>query len=119
MIEPPAWVKNKDSWRKQCRRLVARAKELIEGRIGLIESAREINKYGFWFQATEDPDFMVFHALHRETGQIPLGEVRKLWAPEGLLIEELKIQSAEMKFREKAQKAARNLVKKYGANETK
>jgi hypothetical protein len=117
-MKPPAWVKNKDSWRKQCRRLVARAKELIAGKIELPEAAHQIAKYQSWLRASQDPDFMVFEALYSEICRFPTGAVRQHWAPEALEKEDVKIRAVEAKFRASALEAAHNLIEKYGATPT-
>jgi len=118
MMEPPTWVKNKDSWRKQCRRL-ARAKELIAGKIGLTEAAHKIHVYQTWLRAEGDPDFMIFGALFNEVSRHPTGAVREHWVLDALEKEDIEIRAIEAKFQIKAIEAAHNLVKKYGVNEPK
>jgi hypothetical protein len=115
-MEPPAEVKNKDSWRKNCRRLVARAKEFIRGEIGVAEASHQIGKYQTPLRAQIDADFMVFKALFAEISRLPTEEaVRQHWAPEALEKQDVKIRAIEAKFRDSALAAAHNLIKKYGA----
>ncbi len=105
-MEPPDWARNEDSWRKQCRRLVARAEALITGKIELAEAARQIDKYRIWLRAEEDPDFTVFKSLLVETSRPPTDAV-----------EDVKLRAIEAKFRDRALEAAHNLIKTYGIND--
>ncbi|MCE0499538.1 MAG: DUF2489 domain-containing protein [Methylacidiphilales bacterium] len=115
-MKPPSWVKNEAQWYKQCRRLIARANELIEGRATVLETARKLIKYRFWFRAENDPDFQTFAAIDSETDHLPLGNVRQHWASEALKKKDIEIQQAETQFRPQAIEAAHNLIKKYGAS---
>jgi len=115
-MNPPSWVRNEAQWHKQCRRLIARANELIEGRVAVVESAREIRKYGFWFRASDDPDFLTFIAIDSETDHLPVGDVRQHWSKDALEKKDVEIQKAEATYRPRALDAARNLIRKYGPN---
>ena len=115
-MKPPSWVRNEASWNKRSRRLVARAKELIEERITVLETARWITKHRHWFRPENDPDFLTFTAIDSETDHLPLGTVRQHWASDALKTKDIEIQRAETQFRPQAIEAARNLIKKYGAS---
>jgi hypothetical protein len=115
-MNPPSWVKNEASWNKQCRRLIARANELIEGRIGVLEAARKITLYRFRLRAEKDTDFITFVAIDSETDHLPIGIVRQHWVGEALEKKDLEIEKTETHFRDRALKAARNLIEKYKIN---
>jgi len=109
----PSWAMSETYWYKRCARLVDRANELIEGRLGVIESAGEFNKDRFWFRAEKDPDFLIFTLIDSDTDHLPVDSVRQHWGKDTLKQKDIEIQSAETFYRAQAIEAARNLIKKY------
>jgi hypothetical protein len=114
-MNPPSWVTNEDYWRKQCQRLVAHAQELIEGRVGVIETARAMIQYRSWFRVGNDPDFMTFVGIDSETDHLPIGSVRQHWDNAALEKKDVEIKRAETFYRDQAMQAAQNLIQKYKA----
>ncbi|WP_454733619.1 MULTISPECIES: hypothetical protein [Cupriavidus] len=112
-IEIPLGITNEDLWRKHCRKIRARALDLLEGRLGVIETARAILPLAHWTRVKNDPDFLLFRAIASETDDLPVGEVRAYWAPDALEREDVRIQVAEKVWNERALAAAAKLVERY------
>lgn len=99
---------------KHHERVLATCRGLLEGRIGVIEAARELSRLRFDLDAEDDPDFRVFVAIDSETDHLPVGTVRRDWGPDALEAKDREIREYEEASREDAYRAARNLLKKYG-----
>lgn len=112
-IPIPEGIKNKPQWRKHCRKIHARAKDLLNGRLGVIETARALCPLAFWTQVENKPDFRLFRAIASETDDLPVGTVRENWAPHALAREDARIQAAEAAWRDQALEAAARLVDRY------
>lgn len=91
--------------------MLALAKGLIAGDLGLIAVARELNG----FQDGVEPEisvlFRVFVGIASETDAPPIGKERSLWNAEALLRENRKIAAAEQRWRAEAIAAATQLVR--------
>jgi hypothetical protein len=116
-MKRPDWVTNEASWKKTCRKVVARARDLSEGRIGVIVCAREMSKLAFWLRAEEDPDFKVFRAIESESIDLPAGTERQRWSVSALEREDKKISEFKSVWRGDALAAAAALMKKYESNQ--
>lgn len=112
-MEIPDWVTNEASWRKTCKKVVARARDLEERRIGVIVCAREMCKLAFWLRAEDDPDFLVFRGIASESDELPAGQERLHWSESALQKEDIKIAEAEKIWRGAALEAAESLRRKY------
>ena len=112
-MERPAWVTNEQKWTTHCRKIRARSRDLLDGRLGVIEAARELSKLGFWLRAQNDPDFTTFVAIDSESDHLPVGGVRREWAPDALQRKDAEIRIVEERWRDEALNAARNLLEKY------
>ncbi|CAG4887532.1 hypothetical protein [Paraburkholderia saeva] len=112
-IAVPEGIKNKALWRKHCRKIHARAKDLVEGRLGIIEAARVICLLAIWTRVENEPVFQVFGAIDRETCYLPVGAVRAHWTPEALTREDVVIHASEIRWRNQAIAAAATLVEQY------
>jgi hypothetical protein len=112
-VIPPAWVTNEASWRKKRKTVVARARDLIEGRIGVIVCAREMSKLAFWLREQDDPNFVTFRAIDSESDTLPAGPEREFWSASALREEDEKIHAAESLWRASAMEAAQALLEKY------
>lgn len=91
----------------------ARALDLIEGRLSVIESARVISKLAYWSGLKNDPDLTTFVAMDSETDTLPVGEVRKYWASHALEREDVEIAKAEEMYRSTALESAQRLVERF------
>ncbi len=116
-MKRPDWVTNEASWKKTCRKVVARARDLSEGRIGVIVCACEMSKLAFWLRAEEDPDFKVFRAIESDSIDLPAGAERQHWSASALKRENQKIGEFESVWRRDALTAAAALERKYESNQ--
>jgi hypothetical protein len=91
----------------------ARALDLIEGRLSIIESARALSKLTHWSGPNDDPDLTTFVAIDSETDILPVREVRKYWATHALEREDVEIAKAEDLYRSTAIESARRLVERF------
>ena len=113
-MSPPSWVTNNHSWRKNCRRIVARAGDLLDGRLGVIAAAQELIKLRFLTRTQDDPDFNIFVLIDSEADHLPTGSERQHWAADALATKDIEIRQIEEFYRKDALDAARNLQRKYG-----
>jgi len=110
---PPAKVTNIPRWEEHCRKIHARASELIAGKLGIINAAIAIETLANWTHATKDADFAVFESISRESVGLPVGQERQYWAQDALKREDVKIQALEDRWRSAAEESARKLVERY------
>lgn len=116
LMDRPAWVTNEASWIKTCKKVLARARDLEEKRIGVIVCAREMCKLAFWLRAENDQDFIVFRAIASESDELPAGPERQHWLESALQKEDVKISKFENIWHSAALKAAQSLKKKYASS---
>lgn len=112
-MDKPDWVTNEASWKKHCRRVVARTTELIEGKVGMIDCSREIGRLAFWLRAEKDPDFVKFQTINKESEEIPSIDKRQKWPGEARDIETKKIEDIEARWKSEALAAAISLREKF------
>jgi hypothetical protein len=115
-MDRPSWVRNEADWLVDCAAIVQCALDLIQGRAGVIESARAMQRLSYKVRDERDPAFTVFCAIYSESDALPVGEERKNWAPSALQQEEAKIASFEEHWRDRSFQAAQLLVEKYGTS---
>ena len=78
------------------RRVVATARAMLDGKLSFIEGARELSRLRHHVGELErDPDILVFTGIDSQTDALPLGETRKLWAPDALAKLQPEIDRAE------------------------
>jgi hypothetical protein len=109
----PPGIRNEELWRKHCRKIRARALDLLEGRLGVIETARVMLPLAYWTKVQNEPEFLLFRAIASETDDLPVGNVRAYWATDALQREDVRIAAAEKLWREQALSAAEKLVDRY------
>ena len=112
-MKPPKGITDEPKWIRHCCQIHARAKELREGKISLIEASVALGPLASWTRLESERDFDVFRRLRDELIGLPIGRERKWWAAHALAREDIKIQTIEDKWRSKAMKAAGNLEAKY------
>jgi hypothetical protein len=110
----PAWVVNKEEWEADCAAIVQCTLDLLEGRRGIIESARVLQRLAFRVRGEHDADFVVFRGIDSESDALPVGPEREHWAAAVLAREDEKIRSYENQCRPAAVQSARRLMWKYG-----
>jgi hypothetical protein len=91
------------------------ARAILAGRIGVIEGAREIRRFcgGHLGFDDRDPDLNTFVAIDSETDDLPIGDVRRYWAPDALAQKDAEIARCEAVYREAALKAASHLITRF------
>ncbi|HTY61768.1 MAG TPA: hypothetical protein VMG30_05875 [Acidobacteriota bacterium] len=112
-MKPPSDILNIDFWENNCRKIHARAMDLIDGRSGVIETARALDLLASWTRLQSDEDLKIFISIARETDFLPVGEVRKYWAPDSLEREDAKINKAEEQNRDILISAAMRLAIRF------
>jgi hypothetical protein len=112
-MKPPKDITDEPKWIRHCCQIYARAKELREGKINLIEASVALGPLASWTRTESERDFEVFRRLRDDLIGLPIGRERKWWAARALAREDKKIRTIEDKWRGKAMKAAGNLEAKY------
>jgi hypothetical protein len=86
------------------------AKELVEGRIGVIAAARELRQFHDK-EAQLAEILLTFVGIDSETDALPVGGVRKEWSRDALERKDREIAKAEQFYRDSAMNAAAELVR--------
>lgn len=95
------------------RKIVAIAKSIISGDLGIVAGARQLAGWRFDVDAENDSDFLFFLAVDSETDDLPVGEVRSRWNPEALKAKDAELQKFETSVRNRAIEACHSLIRKY------
>jgi len=95
------------------RKIVAIARSILSGELGIIAGARQLCGLGHQVGADRDPDFAFFIALDSESDHLPIGEARKRWNPEALREKDAEVITFEASYRERAFEICRKLIQKY------
>jgi hypothetical protein len=112
-MERPAPITNEGEWQRDCKEVVDVSRSILDGKLALTEGARLLAELRSRVRAEEDKDFLVFMGIDSQTDHFPLGEVRARWDPAALARYDAERHSAESDFRQSAEEACRNLVRKY------
>jgi hypothetical protein len=112
-MDRPIWVTNEQEWLANCREIVRRARDLIEGRANVIESARALFGLSFRVRAERDPDFQRFAGIDSESDALPVGPERDNWSRSALEREDAKIVAFQERWRDQAVESAKRLIEKY------
>jgi hypothetical protein len=76
--------------------IIETAQCMLDGTLSFIEGARLINQLRWKAGLPDfDPDILPFVGIESETDALPIGDVRKLWAPDALEKLQPKIEQAE------------------------
>ena len=91
------------------------ARDILDGRIGIIEGAREIRRFcgGHVGFDERDPDLSTFVAIDSETDDLPIGAVRQYWARDARAQKDAEIARCETIYREPAFRAALHLITRF------
>ena len=90
------------------------ARQILDGKIGIVAGARELTRLRFPSRAESDSDILVFVGVDSETDHLPLGNVRQQWNAEVLKVKDEELKRYEVQVRERVFGACRNLITKYG-----
>jgi hypothetical protein len=113
VMERPQTIRNEPKWIKDCTKIRARALELVEGRISLIDAAVALQTLAFATLAQSDPDLALFMRVNENLMGLPVGAERSYWAADALAREDKKIKIVVDKWQQSAVDAARRLVDRY------
>jgi hypothetical protein len=97
------------------RKIVEVAQSILDGRVSVIAGARQIHELcsGHVGLDQRDPDINTFVGIDSETDDLPIGDVRRYWAPDALAQKDVEIARCEAIYRELALKAASNLIGRF------
>jgi hypothetical protein len=95
------------------RKIVAAARSILSGELGIIAGARQLSGLGDGVGADRDPDFRFFVGIDSESDHMPIGEVRQHWNPEALRVKDAEVAKVEALYREQAFEICRKLIQKY------
>ena len=112
-MQRPATIRNEPKWIKDCTKIRARALELLDGRISLIDAALALQKLAVWTHAQSHPDLSLFNRLLGDLLGLPIGPERSYWAPHALARDDLKIKAVVDRWQRPGLDAARKLVDRY------
>jgi hypothetical protein len=71
------------------------AQEVLESRITILEAVRKLYPLAHTDAITNEDDRTLVIAIESETDDLPIGEVRKLWAPYALQAKDAEIARCE------------------------
>ena len=71
------------------------AKAVLDGRISTLEAVRELFPLAHTDAIADEAYRRLIIGIQSETDHLPVGEVRRLWAPEALREKDIEIASAE------------------------
>ena len=106
-------IYNEEHREKASRKIVAAAKSVLLGELGIVAGARQLANWRFDVGAEHDPDFIFFVGVDSETDHLPVGAVRSSWNAEALKRKAEELRNLEAAFREKAFRACQVLIQKY------
>jgi len=93
--------------------LLAIAKAILEGEIGVIRGLRLVQSFRFDLADELDPDFMTFVGVDSDTDHLPVDDERENWSQEALDRKDVEIAEAQAFHREKVFQACRHLINRF------
>ena len=95
-------------WERQRAREVAEA--VLDGRTTVLEAARELVSIAHTDAIANEEDRILIIAIESETDDLPIGEVRKLWAPYVLEAKDAEIARCEELWKAQFIEACKRIV---------
>ena len=94
--------------------VVTVASAILSGQLGVIEGSRLLCSLRSRVSSLDhDPDFIAFVGLDSETDHLPIGAVRRHWAPAALANKDIQIQAAEQHWHDTAIAACHRLLRRF------
>ena len=112
-MKPPRSIRNVPEWEHHCLRIHRTAVDLLQGRSGVIETARALAALASSAHLTDDEDLLTFVGIDSETDTFPIGQVRKYWDAIALAREDAKFREAEELYRSVAMQAGSRLEQRF------
>jgi hypothetical protein len=109
----PPGITNEPSWVKNCCKIRARARDLLERRLDLFAAAIEIDRLAHWTRLEEDADIQIFRKILGQSLRLPIGPEREYWQPHALLREDEKIQIIRAQWIGPAILAAKSIERRF------
>jgi hypothetical protein len=108
----PFGSRDEESVAQARERVAGAARDLLAGRIDLVEAARRILA---WQLRADDRDaaFLVFAGINEETKTLPSESERDNWWPDALALRDADRRIYEERHGDAAREAARRLVHRY------
>lgn len=95
------------------REVVATARGVLDGSIGIVEGARLLARISFELGADDDEPFVSFQDIDSETDDYPTGDARSRWNTASLAREDAKRARYEAEIREAVEEDCRTLIARY------
>ncbi|XQA72689.1 hypothetical protein ACM9XA_14585 [Xanthomonas sacchari] len=97
------------------RRAVEIATGIVTGSIPLLDGCHRLAALGHRVGvADDDPDFRMFSLIESETDALPIGPIRKEWAPDALAELAPELLHAEAWARPMAMRACHSVIARFG-----
>jgi hypothetical protein len=112
-VQVPVGITNVPRWEEHCRKIHARAADLIEGKAGVIQTALALQSLMLAARIEKDKDLLVFQKICGDALSLPVGSERQYWAKHALVREDVKIKAVELRWGEKAITAAARIAERY------
>jgi hypothetical protein len=109
----PAPIYNEEHRQWASAKIVALARSILSGEVGIVAGARQLNGLRFDVRAEHDPDLVFFVGVDSETDHLPIGQVRDHWNPGALQAKDEELRRFETATQERALQACRSLIQKY------
>ena len=87
------------------------AQAVLDGRTTVLEAVRQLVSLAHTDAVAELEDRRFIIGIESETDQLPVGDVRKLWAPDALKEKDVEIACAEEAYRADFFETCRRIVK--------
>src|SRR5437764_11223306 len=95
-------IYNNEHRRIASAKIVAIARSIVSGELGVIAGARHLAGWRFDVGAEQDSDFKFFVGVDSETDHLPVGDVRSRWSPDALKAKDEELRTFEASVRERA-----------------
>lgn len=96
--------------------IVRTARDMLSGALSFIEGARLICQLRSRAKLADlDPDILPFLGIYSETDALPIGDVRRLWAPEALARMQPEIDRLEQWARNFGTPKCQTLIDRFSA----
>jgi hypothetical protein len=86
------------------------AQAVLDGRTTVLEAARELVSLAHTDAITDVEDRRLIIGIESETDDLPVGEVRKLWAPSALKTKDVEIARCEELYRPRFLEACKRIA---------
>jgi hypothetical protein len=86
------------------------SKAILEGRLSILEGTRALRPFAYTNAIVSEDDRKLIIGIESETDHLPIGEVRKLWAPSALAEKDPEIERYEAVCRERVFAVCRRIL---------